>query len=84
VAKQISHKICCSVIRNYGRKGRPDTQAVTVDTVVIPDVKIVSEKFKQIGKKYNISTIFKMKHILHNAFTRTKSNIRNQQTTQCI
>lgn len=67
-----------STIRNFGRKGQPDTQTVTIGMVVIPYVKDVSENFMQMGKKYNIMTIFKTKHTLCNTLIRTKPNIRTQ------
>jgi hypothetical protein len=34
--------------------------------VVIPYVKGISDKFKQIGNRYNIRTIFKTKYTLRN------------------
>jgi hypothetical protein len=39
--------------------------------VFIPNVKGISEKFKRIGNRYNIRTVFKTKHTLRSSLMRT-------------
>jgi hypothetical protein len=52
--------------------------------VVIPYVKGISEKFKRIGNRYNIKTIFKTKHTLRDTLMRTRPISDPQQTSYCI
>jgi hypothetical protein len=52
--------------------------------VVIPYVKGISEKFKRIGNRYNIKTIFKTKYALRDILMRTRPISEPQQTAQCI
>jgi hypothetical protein len=49
--------------------------------MVIPYVKGISDKFKQIGNHYNIRTIFKTKHTLRNTLMRTRPS--DPQLTAC-
>jgi hypothetical protein len=48
-----------TTINKFGKKNYPSTQSKEACTVVIPYVKGISDKFKRIGNKYNIKTIFK-------------------------
>jgi hypothetical protein len=52
--------------------------------VYIPHVKVVSEKFKGIRKRYNIRMIFKTKHTLKSSLMKTKQERDPRQTTQCV
>jgi hypothetical protein len=52
--------------------------------VYIPYVKGVSEKFKRIGNRYNIGTIFKTKHKLRNSLMKTRPERDPQQTARCV
>jgi hypothetical protein len=52
--------------------------------MVIPYVKGISEKFKRIGNRYNIRTIFKTKHTLRDTLMRTRPMSDPQLTAQCI
>jgi hypothetical protein len=52
--------------------------------VVIPYVKGISEKFKRIGNRYNIKTIFKIKHILRDTLLIFGPLSDPQQTAHCI
>jgi predicted GIY-YIG superfamily endonuclease len=52
--------------------------------VYIPYVKGVSEKFKCIGNRYNIRTIFKTKHTLSSSRMKTRPERDQQQTAQCV
>jgi hypothetical protein len=54
-----------TTINKSGKKKFPSTQSKEACTVVIPNVKGISDQFKCIGNKYNIKTIFKTKHTLH-------------------
>jgi hypothetical protein len=55
-----------TTINIFEKKNYPSTQSKEACTVVIPYVKGISDKFKRIGNKYNIKTIFKTKHTLRN------------------
>jgi hypothetical protein len=52
--------------------------------VYIPYVNGVSEKFKRIGNRYNIRTIFKTKHTHRSSVMKTRLERDEQQTAQCI
>jgi hypothetical protein len=52
--------------------------------VYIPHVKSVSEKFKCIRNRYNIRTIFKIKHTLRSSLMKTRPERDPQQMAQCI
>jgi hypothetical protein len=52
--------------------------------VYIPYVKGASEKFKRIGNRYNIRTIFKTKHELRSSLMKTRPERDPQQTARCI
>jgi hypothetical protein len=43
-----------SIINGPTTRSRPDTDITPLGTVVIPYIKGVSEKFRQIGNRYNI------------------------------
>jgi hypothetical protein len=42
----------------------PSSDTVYQDTVFIPYVKGISEKFRRIGNRFSVRTIFKTKHAL--------------------
>jgi hypothetical protein len=50
----------------------------------IPDVKGVSEKFKHRGNRYNIRTIFGMKHTLRSSLMRNRPERDPQQVAHCV
>jgi hypothetical protein len=52
--------------------------------VVIPYVKGISDKFKRIGNRYNIRTIFKTKYTLRNTLMKTRHMTDPQLSAQCI
>jgi hypothetical protein len=52
--------------------------------VYIPYVKGISEKFKRIGNRYNIGTIFKTKHKLRSSLMKTRPERDPQQTARCV
>jgi uncharacterized protein (UPF0335 family) len=57
------HSFIDSVMKSRNNSN-PSTDKVPHSTVVIPYVKGISEKFRRIGHRYNIRTIFKTKHTL--------------------
>jgi hypothetical protein len=74
-----------TTINKFGKKSYPSTQSKAACTVVIAYVKGISDKFKRIGNKYNIKTVFKTKHTLRDIFVRTKLHTKSQQQIKhCI
>jgi hypothetical protein len=53
-------------------------------SVYMPYVKGVSEKFKRIGNRYNISTIFRTEHTLKGSLMGSRPERHPQQTAQCV
>jgi hypothetical protein len=62
----------------------PDIDLTTQGTVVIPYVKGVSEKFRRIGNRYNIRTIFKTSHTIRRAIMKTRPDRDLLETRHCI
>jgi hypothetical protein len=52
--------------------------------VYILYVKGVSEKFKRVGNRYSIRTIFRTEHTLRSSLMKTKVERDPQQTAQCV
>jgi hypothetical protein len=52
--------------------GSPNKEEKPLGSVYIPYVKGVSEKLKRIGNRYNIRTIFEIKHALRSSLKKTK------------
>jgi hypothetical protein len=59
-------------VTNSKGSSRLNKKQKPLDSVYIPYVKDVSEKFKRIGNRYNIRTIFKTKHTLRNSLMKTR------------
>jgi hypothetical protein len=72
-----------SVINSKG-SSHPNTEENPLGSVYIPYVKGVSEKFKRIGNRYNIRTIFKTKHKLRSSLMKTRPERELQQTARCV
>jgi hypothetical protein len=72
-----------SVINPKG-SSHPKTKEKPLGSVHIPYVKGVSEKFKNIGNRYNITTIFRTKRTLQSSLMKTRPETDLQQTTQCV
>jgi hypothetical protein len=53
-------------------------------SVYIVYMKDVSEKFKRIGNRYNIRTVFKTKHTLRSSFMKARPERDPQQTSQYV
>jgi hypothetical protein len=51
-------------ITKSGRNNRPHPDTILHGTVVIPCARGISEKYRRIGNRYNIGTIFKTKRTL--------------------
>jgi hypothetical protein len=65
-------------------KNRPSSATVYQGTVVIPYVKGTSEKFRPIGNRFHLRTIFKTKHTLRGTLIKTGPVRDAQQTKQCV
>jgi hypothetical protein len=63
---------------------RSNEEQKPLGSVYIPYVKGVSEKFKRIGNRYSIRTIFKTKHTLRSSVMTTRPERDPLQTAQCI
>jgi hypothetical protein len=53
------------------RRNRPSSDTIYQGTVIIPYVKSISEKFRCIGNRFNVRTIFKTKHALRGTIMKT-------------
>jgi hypothetical protein len=65
-------------------RNRPSPDTVYQGTVVIPYAKGISEKFRRIGNRFNLRTIFKTKHTLRGTLMKTGPVRDAQQTKQCV
>jgi hypothetical protein len=65
-------------------RNRPTSDTVYQGTVVIPYVKGISEKFRRIGNRFSLRTIFKTKHKLRGTLMKTRPVRDAQQTKQCV
>jgi hypothetical protein len=54
-----------------GRSNRPSSDTVYRSMVIIPYVRVISEKFRRIGNRFNVRTIFKTKHTLRGTLMKT-------------
>jgi hypothetical protein len=72
-----------SVINSKG-SSRLNKEEKPLGYVYIPYVKGVSEKFKRIGNRYNVRTIFRTKHTLRNSLMKTRPNTDPQRTAKCV
>jgi hypothetical protein len=63
---------------------RPSSDRVYQGTVVIPYVKGISEKFRHIGNRFDLRTIFKTKHTLRGTLMKTGPVRDAQQRKQCV
>jgi hypothetical protein len=66
------------------KHNRQKKEEKPVSTVCIPYVKGFSEKFKRIGNRYNIRTIFRTRNTLGSSLMRKKPKWGPQQTTHCV
>jgi hypothetical protein len=65
-------------------RNRPSSDTVYQGTVIILYVKGISEKFKRIGNCFDLRTIFKTKHALHETLMKTGSVRDTQQMKQLV
>jgi hypothetical protein len=65
-------------------RNRPSTDTVYQGTVVIPYVRDISKKFRCIGNRFNLRTIFKTKHTLRGTVMTPGWVTDVQQTKQCV
>jgi hypothetical protein len=66
------------------RCNRPSSDTIYQDTVIIPYVKGVSEKFRRTGNHFYVRIIFKTKHTLRGTLMKTGPVRDAQQTKQCV
>jgi hypothetical protein len=76
-------KIVDSVMKPSTRN-RPSSGIIYQHTVIIRYVKGISEKLRRIGNRFNLSTIFKTKHILRETLMKTWPVREAQQTKECM
>jgi hypothetical protein len=72
-----------TVINSEGNS-RMNKEEKPLDSCVYPICVGVSEKFKRMGKRYNIRTIFRTKHTLRSSFMKTRLERDPQRKAQCI
>jgi hypothetical protein len=60
-------------------RNRPSSDRTYQGTVVIPYVKGIAEKFRRIGNRFQLRTIFKTKHTLRGTLMKTGSSRDTQQ-----
>jgi uncharacterized protein (UPF0335 family) len=72
-----------SIMKSRKNKN-PSTDKVPHSTVVIPYIRGISEKFRRIGNRYNIRTIFKTKHIPRGTLMTIRPDRGLEQTRQCV
>jgi hypothetical protein len=72
-----------SVLKLSARK-RPSSDTVYQATVDIPCVKGTSEKFRRIGNRFNLGTVFKTKYTRRMTLMKTGPVRDAQQTKQCV
>jgi hypothetical protein len=63
---------------------RPTSDTVYQGTVAIMYVKGISEKFRRIGNRFSLRTIFKTKHTLRGTLMKTGPGRDAQLTKQCV
>jgi hypothetical protein len=68
-------------IMKPSRSNRPASDTIYQDTVIIPYVKGISEKFRRIWGRFNIRTIFKIRHTLRGPSMKT-GPVRDAQQTK--
>jgi hypothetical protein len=77
-------KLINTIINNTRGNNQLRNEVKPTGSVVIPSMKGISDKFKRIGNRYNIRTIFKTKHTLKNTLMRTRPMSDPQLTAHCI
>jgi hypothetical protein len=66
------------------RNIRPEEEKKALRSVIIPYVKGISEKFKRIGNRYNIRTVFRTKHTLRSSLMKTRPERCPLKTAHCV
>jgi hypothetical protein len=65
-------------------RNRPSSDTIHEGAVIIPYVKGISEKFRHIGNRFNVRTIFRTKHTLRMSLMTIGLVRDTQQTKQCV
>jgi hypothetical protein len=71
-------------IMKKSRSNRSSADTTYQGTAIIPYVKGISEKFRRIGNRFNIRTIFKTKHTLRGTLMKTEPVREAQQRKYCV
>jgi hypothetical protein len=71
-------------ITKPSRSNHPSSDTIHQDTVIIPYVKGISEKFRRIGNSVNVRTIFKTKRTVRGTLMKTGPVRDAQQKKQCV
>jgi hypothetical protein len=71
-------------IMKPGRSKGPSSDTVYHGMVIIPYVRGISEKYRHIGNRFNVRTIFKTKHRLRGTLMKTRPVGDAQQMKQCV
>jgi hypothetical protein len=66
------------------RNIRPEEEKKALGSVIIPYVKGISEKFKRIGNRYNIRTVFRTEHSLRSSLMKTRPKRCPLKTAHCL
>jgi hypothetical protein len=77
--KEFVESVMKPSIRNH-----TSSDTVYQDTVIIPCVKGISEKFRRTGNRFNLRIIFKTKHTLRGTLMKTGPVRDAQLTKQCV
>jgi hypothetical protein len=65
-------------------RNRPSSDTKHQGTVIIPYVKDTSEKFRRIGNRFNLRTVFKTEHTLRGTLMKTGPVRDAEQTKKCV
>jgi hypothetical protein len=71
-------------IMKLSRSNCSSSDTIYQGTVIIPYFKGISEKFRHIGKRFNVRTIFRTKHTLHVTLMKIGPVRDAQQLKQCV
>jgi hypothetical protein len=71
ILDEYPHQVFVDSIMKPGRSNRPSSDTIYHTTVVIPYVRGISEKFRRIGSRFNVRTIFLTKHALRGTLMET-------------
>jgi hypothetical protein len=71
-------------VKKPSRRNRPSSDTIYQGTVIIPYVRSIFKKFRCIGNRFNLRTIFRTKHTLRGILMKTGRLRDAQQTKQRV